>query len=387
MMKKSNIVCRHPKVVMIYEHEEDIVGAASIISEQVADYRTLPADRHIRDRLQQFKPSVILFAMNSITDSIELYTKLIDARVIDFIHYSVLMCKNKESSIAFRCCIKNVFDNYFVYQPLYEKFRLKAIVHNGLTITQSNSQYQGLSEEQLEDIDNSLRTLIDSGSSCREQLLNSVANCKSAIEATPTPTPEQVENPEKIIASLKSQHIDPLLADLEEQIKSGLDAMLDQMLTKQLHLKQSHGQTRSQKSTDTQTLNDLLAPTPESKPQKHKILVVEDNHLYREMIVKALQQDRFDTDEASDGITALKKIKANDYSLILMDLFMPNLDGINTTKQIKVVNNGQDIPVIALTSNNNRDLIKRWAQLGLKGYILKPSTKQEIVAAVNTTLN
>lgn len=386
MMKKSNIASRHPKVIMIYDHEEDIVGAASIISEQVPDYRTLPADRHIKDRLQEFKPSVILFAMSTITDSIELYTKLIDAKVIDFIHYSVLMCKNKESGIAFRCCIKNVFDNYFVYQPLYEKFRLKAIVHNGLSITQSHSQYQGLSDDQLDDIDASLKTLIDSGSDCRQHLLDSVAECKSALAAAPATNHDINDDPEQIIAALKSQHIDPLLADLEDQIKSGLDAMLDQMLTKQLALKQSNRRQQPREKTSSNTLNDLLAPPPITKAKRHKILVVEDNHLYREMIVKALQQDKFATDEASDGITALKKIKANDYSLILMDLFMPNLDGINTTKQIRVVNNGQDIPVIALTSNNNRDLIKRWAQLGLKGYILKPSTKQEIIAAVNTTI-
>ena len=60
---------------------------------------------------------------------------------------------------------------------------------------------------------------------------------------------------------------------------------------------------------------------------KKKILIVEDNDMYRNMLVTVLRTAEFDVEEASDGLAALDKIKGNHYDCVLMDLFMPKLDG------------------------------------------------------------
>lgn len=163
MSSKPSLACRHPKVIMIFDNEDDILGAASIIAEQVEDYRTLSASVDIGEKIKELKPSVILFALATVEKSIELYTKVITDKDLDYPHQSILLCKNRESGVAFRCCIKGLFDNYFVYQPLYEKFRLKMIVHNGLLISQTTEQYIGYQEEQLENVDKDLAQLIDDG--------------------------------------------------------------------------------------------------------------------------------------------------------------------------------------------------------------------------------
>ena len=118
----------------------------------------------------------------------------------------------------------------------------------------------------------------------------------------------------------------------------------------------------------------------------HSILVVEDNKLYRDMISNVLSKESYRVDEAEDGLCALNKIKDNRYDLILMDLFMPNLDGLNATKKIRQLSKGIDTPVIALTGNKNKELVKKWANYGLKGYIIKPSTKTEILSVVKKNL-
>jgi CheY-like chemotaxis protein len=69
-----------------------------------------------------------------------------------------------------------------------------------------------------------------------------------------------------------------------------------------------------------------------------------------------------------------------------MDLFMPNLDGLNATKQIRQLSQGIDIPVIALTGNKNKENVKKWAHYGLKGYIIKPSNREEILKTVKSAL-
>ena len=59
---------------------------------------------------------------------------------------------------------------------------------------------------------------------------------------------------------------------------------------------------------------------------------------------------------------------------------------LNTTKRIQQLNEGKDLPVIALTGNKRKDLVKKWVSFGLKGYLMKPSNKKDILEAVNKAL-
>ncbi|ABV35596.1 response regulator receiver protein [Shewanella sediminis HAW-EB3] len=402
MTKQSHLACRNPKVIMIYENEEDVLGAASIIADQVEEYRTILVNFEIGDKVKNLKPSVILFALTTVQKSIELYTKLISDKFLDYPHYSILLCKNRESATAFRCCIKDIFDNYFVYQPLYEKFRLKMIVHSGLLISQATSHYAGLHEEQLENIGQELVSLIDKSSECKQSLLGSIAICKQSLnEPQNLVVDKELDtnlSSKKLMENINKSHVEPLLAELEDNIKSSLDSMIQQLLSKQVGIEVLEAkladlsrvlppdrQTVSEALSESSMLTSRAENVEVQKPKK--ILVVEDNQIYRDMLVRVLAKENFLVDEAEDGLNALQKIRNNQYALVLMDLFMPNLDGINTTIQIKSVSGGKELPIIALTGNKNKELIKTWAEQGLKGYILKPSTRNEILEAVNRVIN
>ena len=402
MTKKSHLACRNPKVIMIYENEEDVLGAASIIAEQVEEYRTILVNSEIGDKVKNLKPSVILFALTTVQKNIELYTNLISDKFLDYPHYSILLCKNRESGAAFRCCIKDIFDNYFVYQPLYEKFRLKMIVHSGLLISQATSHYSGLQEEQLENIGQELASLIDKSSECKQSLLGSIAICKQSLnEPQDLVVHKEFDtnlSSEKLMEKINKTHVAPLLAELEENIKSSLDSMIQQLLSKQVGIEVLEAKLADLSRVlppDQQAVSAALSESsiitsknePVKTEQSKKILVVEDNQIYRDMLVKVLIKEKFQVDDAEDGLNALKKIRNTHYDLVLMDLFMPNLDGINTTIQIKSVSGGKELPIIALTGNKNKELIKTWAEQGLKGYILKPSTRNEILEAVNKVIN
>jgi CheY-like chemotaxis protein len=142
----------------------------------------------------------------------------------------------------------------------------------------------------------------------------------------------------------------------------------------------------SEKREQDETINPIIT-APEIKDVKRsKILVVEDNALYRDMLVSVLLKENLDVDTAQDGLEALQKIKEHHFDLIIMDLFMPNMDGLKATKKIHQISGGRDIPVVALTGNKNKELILKWASFGLKGYLIKPSTKEEILLVVYKVL-
>ncbi|WP_019614298.1 response regulator [Psychromonas ossibalaenae] len=390
MANRSKIACRDPEVIMIYENEEDVLGVATIIAEQVEEYRTLPVNSKIGLIINKCKPAVILLALSSIERNIELYNQIIENKCLDYPHHSVLLCNNRESAAAFRCCLKGLFDDYFVYQPLYEKLRLKMIVHNGLQSSQTSTRYAGINDEELENIGENLSSLIDQSGECRQSLLGSISSCKEVINSPDSVEPDDVSR--AILAKINKSHIEPMLADLESSIRENLDSLIGQLLAQKNGL--------STFESRVAMINDMSDSNPNQRAARlqkelaepplrgrERILVVEDNVLYRDMLVKVLNNENFVVDVADDGLSALKKIKKNCYELILMDLFMPQLDGINTTKQIKAVTGGKSLPVIALTGNKNKELIKKWAEQGLNGYLLKPSNKTEILKAVNKVLD
>ncbi|WP_394391806.1 response regulator [Shewanella woodyi] len=207
------------------------------------------------------------------------------------------------------------------------------------------------------------------------------------------------QDSKQLIDRINKQHIEPLLAELECNIKITLDNMINQLIAKQGGLTDLKEQTSLKNKVqvpDQAKIIEALAVAPAQQTSHNdaieqtelkKILVVEDNLLYRNMLVNILEKEQFNVDAADDGLHALKKIKQNNYSLVLMDLFMPNLDGINATKQIKSASGRKKLPIIALTGNKNKELIKTWAEQGLKGYILKPSSKSEILEAVHRIIN
>ena len=410
--KPNNIASRHPQVVMIYEDEEDVHGAVEILSSQFDEYRTIPMDKDTSKFLQMTTPAVILFALKSVAKCIEYYSNLVESGKLSHPHHSVLLCSNKESAVAFRCCIKDLFDNYFVYQPLYEKYRLVMIVHNGLTRAALDSKVSKYNEENFEEIDEQLAQLIDESSECKKQLLNKVEQSRADIKKVTENYQQQPElqqlSTEQLLEEVTQNHVKPLLSILENDIKSGLDSMISQLIeaktsakaqetkskgliTHRPNLKKRAPSEASEEIHEVVTeaaskqADALELPLAETSPEKtrNKILVVEDNALYRDMLVNVLNKENFDIEEAEDGLCALKKIKQFEFDLIIMDLFMPKLDGLNVTKKIRQASGGKDIPVIALTGNKNKELIRKWAAYGLKGYIIKPSNKEEILSSVS----
>ncbi len=431
--KSAQLGSRHPKVVIVYGKEENVEGVADVLNSHVEEYRSIPMNNKTTKFLTEAKPSVILFALNNVATCIEYYANLIEESVLKHTHYTVLLCSNKESSLAFRCCMKGLFDNYFVYQPLYEKFRLAMIVHNGIARGHSTSLMEEFNEDNFEQIDEHLAHLIDEGSRCKQDLLQKLDQSRDEIiTATENYQPKEADiqkTAKELMSEVAENHVKPLLNVLENDIKMGLDSMITQLMNAQLNVnvqaKKSKGLLQHQPSIkskaekvnnvieqalqqsmrgeeqDTATAKQLseqqrleqqkikasqaiIIQQQVEERSKRTILVVEDNALYRDMLVNVLRKEHFNVDEAEDGLRALQKIKDHEYDLIIMDLFMPKLDGLNTTKKIRQASGGKDMPVIALTGNKSKEIIRKWASYGLKGYIIKPSTKDEIMTTVNS---
>lgn len=120
---------------------------------------------------------------------------------------------------------------------------------------------------------------------------------------------------------------------------------------------------------------------------KRKILVVDDNAGNR-LLLQYNLEGYFDIDFASNGLSAIDKFTNNKYDLILMDIHMPELDGIETTQQIRQIEEGKNrTPIFAITSNMFKEQKSKCLDAGMDDYIVKPIHAKALVEHINHFLN
>jgi len=110
-----------------------------------------------------------------------------------------------------------------------------------------------------------------------------------------------------------------------------------------------------------------------------KILLVEDEALVRDMYQKKLELSKFDVETASDGKEGLRKARELKPDLILLDIIMPHLDGIQVLMKIKNDPELKEIPVVMLTNIESNKHKKECFHEGAAGYIVKSDGTPSIV--------
>jgi two-component system, chemotaxis family, chemotaxis protein CheY len=113
-----------------------------------------------------------------------------------------------------------------------------------------------------------------------------------------------------------------------------------------------------------------------------KILVVDDSATVRQQVGLALGQAGFDVVEAVDGVDGFEKVtKATDISLVICDVNMPRMSGIDMLEKLHAEHKGAPVPVIMLTTEGQPDLVDRAKKAGAKGWIVKPFKAELLIAA------
>lgn len=108
--------------------------------------------------------------------------------------------------------------------------------------------------------------------------------------------------------------------------------------------------------------------------QKKKILLVEDDHLLRSLYSKALSKVGFITMEAMDGYRGLEMMIEERPDLVLLDIMIPVLSGLDFIKKAKVDPRISSIPIVTLTGLAEEEIIKEAFKLGAVGYLIKSQT-------------
>jgi two-component system chemotaxis response regulator CheY len=122
---------------------------------------------------------------------------------------------------------------------------------------------------------------------------------------------------------------------------------------------------------------------------KGTILVVDDSAMMRKIVLRTLKMAEVEFDqvlEAGDGVEALALLRAHSVNLIMCDINMPNMSGLELLVRIKQENLAQGVPVVMVTTEGSEPQVREAILAGAKGYIRKPFTLDHIKTNVKPLL-
>ena len=118
-----------------------------------------------------------------------------------------------------------------------------------------------------------------------------------------------------------------------------------------------------------------------------KILIIEDESSIRRVLTKILSEENnaYQVEEAEDGISGLEKIKNNDYDLVLCDIKMPKMDGVEVLESVKKIK--PEIPMVMISGHGDMETAIQTMRLGAFDYISKPPDLNRLLNTVRNALD
>lgn len=130
-------------------------------------------------------------------------------------------------------------------------------------------------------------------------------------------------------------------------------------------------------------IEDLLE---ELSDTRQKILIVDDELDALTALKRALEADNYNVVEAADGLSAIEKVKTEKPDVVLLDLMMPEMDGIEACKHLKSDPKYMHIPIIMLTAKGEIDNKIEGIEMGADDYVTKPFNLHELKARIKMVL-
>lgn len=132
-----------------------------------------------------------------------------------------------------------------------------------------------------------------------------------------------------------------------------------------------------------------MTPKPPASPSSARVLVVEDNEINQILIRKQFELLGYRAEIASDGREALRRFTEEEFSLVLTDIQMPEMDGYAVAQAMRALERAEGraaTPIVALTANAFPEDLERCARAGMNECVTKPATTDKVKAILEKWL-
>jgi len=117
-----------------------------------------------------------------------------------------------------------------------------------------------------------------------------------------------------------------------------------------------------------------------------QILIVDDSESIREILAFSLMNEGYQVLVACDGMDALQYLDGRTIDLVLTDYHMPNLNGLELVKKVRNINSYKFVPILVLTTENQKEMMKEARDSGATGWIMKPFNTEKLLKTLHKVI-
>ncbi|MBI3903853.1 MAG: response regulator [Nitrosomonadales bacterium] len=376
-------------ILIVTDLPEEGVAIRKLLTPDMGEYWCADTDGDGVRLFAEKRPRVLILSFEEIGKAELFYLGLHRQcpQIQDIPHRSLLFCTNKEAEAAFHLCMKGIVDDYMVNRPLYDLFRLRLSIHQALDISVLKQQSNGL-RRRLADVGDDLRHLdehmgktLATGKELRQETLHAFREFTSRM------TSDLAQFEERLLES----GLDNAVKVLDH---TALQQQLDQLPHKNMEVEKLHVEKKMQdaeawaKKAD-KGFRQQVEPLRKTEfpPARPEVMVVDDENVYRELIIDVLGESDFRVSGAESGQAALTGLKNRQPDIILLDFQMPGLNGLETLRRIQADPKLNSIPIIMLTGDSEKTLVRECIMAGAVDFIVKPSNRATLIAKIRVHLH
>lgn len=379
------------KVLVASDNADDAAQLLKQLKVEMEHVRaSTNADLAVKD-FESFKPDVLVLAFDSIEKaqrySLGLYRQ--SQVVSQHRHRTVLLCSKNEVRAAFDLCKQAVFDDYVLYWPLsHDGMRLIMSIWNAaretLALTSTPSAKELVAHaNQLGAIDALLDQQLAEGEGHGAAASRKFKQTEVAVSAALDEFSRRLTSPGNATALVEVKDAAGLLREFErlkkDSVSQAFEASADGLVPMMGWLRQVQERMAPQMAG----MRGFAKKVREARPI---VMVVEDDEFARILIAKTLAAQNYELVFANDSATALALLRRTNPELILMDINLPGMDGVSLTRKLKEAQHLAHIPVLMLTGEASRGTLDSSMNAGAVGFIVKPFTREALVAKIERFL-
>lgn len=378
-------------VLVLYQERDIVAHIIAQIQNLGLKVQALHLGLEKIDEIAALQPKILLLSSNNVINTMKFYIEYLENYGEEITaHSAVLLINNKDSEYAYLACENGLFDDYVVINPYHEPFRLNLVLLHLLEIERKTND-EGLNKL-IESGESELAECISHGLELKSTFDNQISSCqKSLVKATSTHIEDNV-NSESIQKAVE-EAFDDLKGSISIQVQSILDQMIDtRQIQTQIKLKMSKhlNPKECNRLTAGLDLNSLVKQIEnkslsEKKPYQFKLLIAEHSDLFIRELREIFLDTKFNFEVSRNGIDALLKVSEYQPDVILLSYNLSGVNGLEFTERLRSAEN--KTPIVAFSHQNDKNIISKWIQLGLNGYIIKPSTRENVINTVVKAVN
>lgn len=332
---------------------------------------TTSADRAVED-FERCQPAVIVLAFNTLEKSERFYLGLyrLSARIQMHPHRTVILCHKDEVNQVAALCLKQHFDDYMLFWPMsHDAPRLVMSVHlalRGLAAirdqTPSMAQFAAHARS-LAELEGVLQQRVRQGSQQIEAANMAVQQASRQVE-------EAFENfTHRGVAGAptSAEHV----SSARQQLSAATNSVQPLM--------QWVDELEQECAPHLQTVRDLNSLAATVRPD---VLVIDDDEFQHKMVAKILGADNYKLTFASGGAQALNILRNSRPDLILMDIEMPDMNGLEMTTLLKNTPRLCSVPIMMISGKSESNTVRNCLKAGAVDFVVKPFDRQILQAKV-----